>query len=170
MNLSRQAFAPGGKRRRARRIGTAVLAAAAIVSAVGGSVGAARPQSGEPVTVRWFVGLGTGTEPEQIDAQEQLVEEFNASQDAIELQIEIVDNEVAYETLATQIAAGDAPDIIGPIGIRGSNYFAGNFLDLEPLDRVDRLRPVGVRRGPGGVLAGGRRCADGPAVRRVPRR
>jgi multiple sugar transport system substrate-binding protein len=110
-----------------------VVAAAAVVSAVGGSVGAARPQSGEPVTVRWFVGLGTGTEPEQIPAQEQLVEEFNASQDAIDLQVEIVDNTAAYQALATQIAAGDAPDIIGPVGVRGSNYFAGNFLDLEPL-------------------------------------
>ena len=110
-----------------------MLAAAAIVSAVGGAVGAASPQSGEPVTIRWFVGLGTGAEPEQIAAQEDVVEEFNDSQDDIELEIEIVDNEVAYDTLATQIAAGDAPDIIGPIGIRGSNYFAGQFLDLEPL-------------------------------------
>jgi multiple sugar transport system substrate-binding protein len=133
VNLSRQAFAPGRKRRRARRLGTAVLAAAAVLSAVGGVAGAARPQSGEPVTVRWFVGLGTGAEVEQLDAQNQLVEEFNASQDGIELQIEIVDNEVAYETLATQIAAGDAPDVVGPVGVRGSNYFAGNFLDLEPL-------------------------------------
>ena len=40
---------------------------------------------------------------------------------------------MAFETLATQIAAGDAPDIIGPVGVRGSNYFAGNFIDLEPL-------------------------------------
>ena len=132
MNPSRHALVPGRPRRRARRVG-AVLAAAAVASAVGGGVGAASPQSGEPVTVRWFVGLGTGAEVEQLQAQEDLVAEFNDSQDAIELQIEIVDNEVASDTLATQIAAGDAPDIIGPIGIRGSNYFAGNFLDLEPL-------------------------------------
>ncbi len=61
------------------------------------SVGAARPQSSEPVTVRWFVGLGTGTEPEQIDAQEAVVEEFNASQDAIDLEVEIVDNTDAFD-------------------------------------------------------------------------
>jgi len=133
VNLSRQAFEHRRTRRRARRLGTAVLAAAAIVSAVGGTVGAARPQSGEPVTVRWFVGLGTGSEVEQLEAQEQLVEEYNASQDGIELQLEIVQNNVAYETLATQIAAGDAPDIVGPVGVRGSNYFAGNFLNLDPL-------------------------------------
>jgi ABC-type glycerol-3-phosphate transport system substrate-binding protein len=69
VNLTRHAFGPGVKRHRPRRAATAVLAAAAIVSAVGGSVGAARPQSGEPVTIRWFVGLGTGTEPEQLEAQ-----------------------------------------------------------------------------------------------------
>ena len=92
MKLSRYASAPGGKRR-SRRLITGVLGAAAVVSAVGGAVGAASPQSGEPVTVRWFVGLGTGTQPEQIAAQETVVEEFNASQDAIELQVELVDND-----------------------------------------------------------------------------
>ena len=85
------------------------------------------------MTIRWFVGLGTGTQPEQLEAQEGVVAEFNDSQDAIELVLEIVAEPVAYETLATQIAAGDAPDIIGPIGIRGTNAFAGQFLDLEPL-------------------------------------
>ena len=86
-----------------RRIGTAVLAAAAIV------IGRRRrrsarpePQSGEPVTVRWFVGLGTGAEPEQLDAQQEVVEEFNDSQDDIELEVEIVDNEIAFDD------AGDA--------------------------------------------------------------
>ena len=71
--------------------------------------------------------------------------------------LEIVDNEVAYETLATQIAAGDAPDIIGPIGIRGSNSFAGQFLDLEPLVESTGFDLSGYDRGAGGVLAGGGR-------------
>jgi multiple sugar transport system substrate-binding protein len=39
---------------------------------------------------------------------------------------------VATDTLATQIAAGDAPDIIGPVGTAGVNAFSGQFLDLEP--------------------------------------
>jgi ABC-type glycerol-3-phosphate transport system substrate-binding protein len=37
------------------------------------------------------------------------------SQDEFELVLEIVDNDVAYDTLATQIAAGNAPDIVGPL-------------------------------------------------------
>jgi multiple sugar transport system substrate-binding protein len=89
--------------------------------------------SGDKTTVRWFIGLGAGGQPEQEAAQRAVVEEFNASQDEIELVIEIVENEVAYETLATQIASGNAPDIIGPVGRDGSNEYAGLYLDLEPL-------------------------------------
>jgi|FLYL01.1.fsa_nt_gi multiple sugar transport system substrate-binding protein len=89
--------------------------------------------SGDRVQVRWFVGLGAGGQPEQITAQEKVVAEFNAAQDEIELVLEIVENEVAYDTLATQVAAGNAPDIIGPVGRDGSNSFAGLYLDLEPL-------------------------------------
>jgi len=88
---------------------------------------------GEKVQIRWFVGLGTGGNPEQVEAQEAVVKEFNSSQDEIELVLEIVDNEVAYDTLSTQIASGSAPDIIGPVGIRGANAFNGRWLDLEPL-------------------------------------
>lgn len=133
MNLSTPTAAPGQSRPRRRRLATSVLAAAAMLTAVGTEAAAARPAATDAVTIRWFVGLGIGSQPEQIAAQEAIVEEFNASQDDIELRLEIVDNEIAFDTLATQIAAGDAPDIIGPIGVRGSNAFAGQFLDLEPL-------------------------------------
>lgn len=89
--------------------------------------------STDKVTVRWFIGLGAGGQPEQEAAQREVVEAFNASQDEIELVIEIVENDVAYETLATQIASGNAPDIIGPVGRDGSNEYAGLYLDIEPL-------------------------------------
>ena len=89
--------------------------------------------SGDKVEVRWFVGLGAGDQPEQKAAQEAVVAEFNESQDEIELVLEIVDYDVAYTTLANQIATGDAPDIIGPVGRDGSNGFAGLYLDIEPL-------------------------------------
>ncbi|MBZ0305884.1 MAG: extracellular solute-binding protein [Anaerolineae bacterium] len=87
----------------------------------------------EPVTVTWFVGLGAGGQPEQIAAQEAVVEEFNASHTDIQIELVLVDNNVAYDTLSTLIASGDAPDIVGPVGIRGSNAYAGSWLDLEPL-------------------------------------
>jgi multiple sugar transport system substrate-binding protein len=85
------------------------------------------------VQVRWFVGLGTGSEPEQIEAQEAVVEEFNASQEDVELVIEFVPNSTAQDTLATQIALDKGPDIIGPVGWVGSNAFQGQWLDMQPL-------------------------------------
>jgi multiple sugar transport system substrate-binding protein len=88
--------------------------------------------SGDKTTVRWFIGLGAGGQPEQETAQRAVVEQFNSSQDEIELVIEIVENDVAYETLATEIASGNAPDIIGPVGRDGSNEYAGLYLDIEP--------------------------------------
>jgi len=90
-------------------------------------------EMGDRTVVRWFVGLGTGQNAEQVEAQEGVVDAFNASQDEIELVIEIVQNDVAYDTLATAIASGDAPDIVGPVGVKGSNAFSGSWMDLEPL-------------------------------------
>jgi multiple sugar transport system substrate-binding protein len=83
--------------------------------------------------VRWFVGLGAGSDEGTFAPQQAVVDEFNASQDRIQLVLEIIDNEVAYDTLATQIAAGNAPDIVGPVGIRGRDSFKGAWLDLQPL-------------------------------------
>lgn len=88
---------------------------------------------GEKVQIRWFIGIGAGGQPEQRDAQLAVVDAFNASQDRIELIPEIVDNDVAYDTLATQMASGNAPDIIGPVGRDGANSFAGQYLDIEGL-------------------------------------
>ena len=83
--------------------------------------------------VRWFVGLGAGTDEGAIPLEEAFVEAYNASQDEIELVLEIVDADSAYDALATQIAAGNAPDIVGPVGIKGRDSFKGAWLDLAPL-------------------------------------
>lgn len=82
--------------------------------------------------VRWYVGLGAGSDQPQLVAQQEFVKEFNESQDEIELILEVVDNDVAYDVLNTQIAAGNAPDIVGPLGIRGRASFPGAWLDLTP--------------------------------------
>ena len=88
--------------------------------------------SSDKVQIRWFVGLGTGTDPAQLPAQQKAVDDFNASQDGIELVLEVVPYDSARDTLATQIAAGAGPDIIGPVGWGGSNAFYGQWLDLTP--------------------------------------
>ena len=87
----------------------------------------------EKTQIRWFIGLGTGTDPVQIKAELAVVDDFNASQDRIELILEIVPYDSAKDTLSTQIAAGNGPDIIGPTGWGGSNAFHGQWLDIAPL-------------------------------------
>lgn len=85
------------------------------------------------VQIRWFVGLGAGTDGPVIEQEEAFVAAYNESQDAIELVLEVVDNAQAFDVLNTQIAAGNAPDIVGPMGIRGRASFPGVWLDLDPL-------------------------------------
>jgi multiple sugar transport system substrate-binding protein len=83
--------------------------------------------------IKWYVGLGTGGQPPQIETQRKVVDEFNRSQSSIYLQLQIVDNRVASNTLATQIAAGNTPDVVGPVGTVGRATFDGNWLDLTDL-------------------------------------
>jgi multiple sugar transport system substrate-binding protein len=90
--------------------------------------------------VRWFVGLGSGTNPAQIALQQTVVNDFNAEQDKrtdgkmpILLSLEIVQNATATTILKTEMASGSAPDLIGPVGIKGRAGFAGQFLDMTPL-------------------------------------
>lgn len=84
-------------------------------------------------TVTWFVGLGTGTNPDQIPIENKIVDQFNASQSDIELKINIVDNKSANDALGTLFAANNAPDIVGPVGFAGANTFSGQWMDLTPL-------------------------------------
>jgi multiple sugar transport system substrate-binding protein len=93
---------------------------------------APKAAAGDKVEIRWFVGLGVGSEAELVEKEQQIVDEFNASQDRIELVLEAVDNATAYDVLNTQIAAGNSPDIVGPMGIRGRASFPGAWLDLDP--------------------------------------
>ena len=94
---------------------------------------AAGPGPNGGVVVRWFIGLGAGTQPAQIGPEQAFVTAYNASQKDVYLQYEIVDNTQAANILKTEIAAGNAPDIIGPVGVEGLNLFADQLLDLKPL-------------------------------------
>ncbi|MCC6615966.1 MAG: extracellular solute-binding protein [Anaerolineae bacterium] len=86
----------------------------------------------EPVTITWFVGMGTGTSDQQIEAENQVVADFNAAHPEINLEINIAPSfETAVDTISTLIAAGTPPDIVGPVGVGGSNRY--EWLDLKPL-------------------------------------
>jgi multiple sugar transport system substrate-binding protein len=93
---------------------------------------AAPTTSGEAAEIEWYVGLGTGENEEQIPAEEAVVAAFNQANPNIHLTLTVVDNTEAADTLATRIAAGDSPDIIGPIGIRGLQSFGDQLLDIGP--------------------------------------
>jgi multiple sugar transport system substrate-binding protein len=104
--------------------------------AAGSSAGPAASQpagNGEVVELRWYCCLGGGDDPEQVAEEQQVVEEFNASHPNIHLTFEAVPYEGARDTLATQIASGNGPDIVGPVGIGGAEAFHGQWLDLQPL-------------------------------------
>ena len=119
--------------------------------------------------IRWYCCLGTGDDPKQVKIEKRVIEDFNASHSDIQIQGEFVLYAQAYDTLATEIAGGNPPDIVGPVGFGGANAFSGHWLDLQPLIESDALRhePVGIV---GGRLLQGRRRAGGPALRDLSRR
>ncbi|MCU0512953.1 MAG: extracellular solute-binding protein [Anaerolineae bacterium] len=110
---------------------TRLLAVVACLMVMIAAIGGVRAQSRTVVT--WLVGLGTGTNDQQIEAQNRVVEEFNASQSEIELVINIgASFETTRDVMATLIAAGTPPDIAGPVGVGGSNAFSDQWADLTP--------------------------------------
>jgi multiple sugar transport system substrate-binding protein len=96
------------------------------------------------VIVRWFVGLGAGAQPQQLQPESEFVNKFNTSQKDVYIAIEIQNNNVAANLLKTQIAAGNAPDIIGPVGVEGLNLFRDQLLDLAPLIAKTSYSVAGV--------------------------
>ena len=129
--------------RMAPRIGAALLVTALLAAACttatspeASSGASSEPEpsapAGEVVEIEWFVGLGTGENEEQIPTEEAVVAAFNDANPNVHLTLTVVDNTEASDTLATRIAAGDAPDIIGPVGIRGLQSFGDQLLDIGP--------------------------------------
>ncbi len=97
------------------------------------STGASGPVSGGQVEIRWYCCLGGGDAPEQVEVENKVAADFNASHPNIKLTFEAVPYDGARDALATQIASGNPPDIVGPLGIGGANAFPNQWLDLGPL-------------------------------------
>lgn len=105
-----------------------LVAAVALVLVVGPAA------AQDKVNITWFVGLGTGTNDQQIATEKQVVDDFNKSQDKINLSITIGANfQTSMDTITTLMAAGTPPDIVGPVGVGGSNALADQWLDLKDL-------------------------------------
>jgi multiple sugar transport system substrate-binding protein len=114
----------------------------ALATAFGAAITAGMMSAqGAKTKVVWFVGLGTGTSTGQVPVEKAAVEKYNKSQDKIELVLEIVENQngASQQQLATRIAAGNAPDLVGPVGIEGAGLFKGQWHDMDP--QVTKFKP-----------------------------
>ncbi len=86
----------------------------------------------DKVKVTIFVGLGTGTDPDQIPQQEALAEKYNSSHDKIEIEFLIVPVTESRTRLQAAIAGGSAPQLVGPNGISTIAEFFDSWADVTP--------------------------------------
>ena len=85
--------------------------------------------------VTWFVGLGSGTHPEDIVLEKAWVDKYNKSQKDACVILNVVPNtgSNSYDALRAMVAGGNAPDIVGPVGKAGRASFQGSWADIKPL-------------------------------------
>src|SRR4051812_42114743 len=62
------------------------------------------PQKPGTTVIRWFCCLGAGDDPTQVAVEKQMIDQFNAAHDDIQIAGEFVLYAQAYDTLATEIA------------------------------------------------------------------
>ena len=85
-----------------------------------------------PAALRWFCCLGTGEDASQTPTEKQVASQLAQVFPGSSLKFEAITYQSARATLSTQIAGGNAPDIVGPVGIGGLAAFQGQWLDLAP--------------------------------------
>jgi multiple sugar transport system substrate-binding protein len=85
-----------------------------------------------PTSLRWYCCLGTGEDPAQTPTENTVADGFATKYPGSELKFEVVTYDAARDTLSTQIAGGNAPDIVGPAGVGGLAAFQGQWLDIAP--------------------------------------
>ncbi len=86
--------------------------------------------------VTWFVGLGAGTDADVIPKEQAWTDNYNKSQTDACVILQVVHNPESYDTLKAEIAAGTAPDIVGPVGKSGRAQFRGAWADISPLAKT----------------------------------
>jgi multiple sugar transport system substrate-binding protein len=85
--------------------------------------------------VTWFIGLGAGSQPADVEKEKAWVDNYNASQKEACVLLNVVYNtgSNSYDALRALIAGGNAPDIVGPTGKAGRAVFQGSWADVTPL-------------------------------------
>lgn len=85
-----------------------------------------------------LVGLGTGSAPEQMEPQEALAEEFNATHDDIEIEFLFVPHEESRDRYLAMLAGGAPPGLVGPVGIESHAEFFDTWADITPFIEGDK--------------------------------
>ena len=99
--------------RMTRRLVTGLAALAMVAGALPAATVAA-----DPVEIKWFCCLGTGDNMDyQVPVEQQVVDDWNAAHPEIHVTLEVVPNVSAKDTLLTENAAGNPPDVVGPAGV-----------------------------------------------------
>ncbi len=82
--------------------------------------------------ITWFIGLGTGSQPDDVTKEKTWADKFNKSQTEACVLLQVVFNTGtnSYDALKAMIAAGKAPDIVGPVGKMGRASFQGAWADV----------------------------------------
>lgn len=84
----------------------------------------------DAAALRWFCCLGGGEDPSQTPTEEAIAADFAKSYPGSSLEFEVTTYDEAPGALSTQIAGGNSPDIVGPVGVGGISQFEGQWLDL----------------------------------------
>ncbi|MGB7540225.1 MAG: extracellular solute-binding protein [Anaerolineales bacterium] len=85
-----------------------------------------------PVQIRWFIGVGGTLNEDLLRLVRSFTDDFNAKQTNIVLTLDIVPADTANDVLSTEIASGNAPDIVGPFGVCAAYSIYKQWLDLGP--------------------------------------
>ncbi|HEX9388508.1 MAG TPA: hypothetical protein VF918_19440, partial [Anaerolineales bacterium] len=110
---------------------TLIVLTSMLLAGCGGNVAATQAPA-EKVKVVIFVGMGTGTDPDQVDAQNQLAQKFNSTHDNIEIEFLIVPHEEYATRYLAMLSGGNAPQLVGPNGISTVAEFFDTWEDVTP--------------------------------------
>lgn len=85
--------------------------------------------------ITWYIGLGAGTQPDDVAKEKAWVDAYNKSQTEACVVMNVVYNTGtnSYDALKALISGGNPPDIVGPVGKMGRASFQGSWADIEPL-------------------------------------
>ena len=95
------------------------------------------PQPASKAMVTIFVGMGTGTDPEQVVVQDALAEEWNAAHDDVKMEYLYVPHAESRTKWAAMIAAGTPPAVNMPSGVEQVGRFRDTNLDIGPYLEAD---------------------------------